>query len=97
MLADRGYCRGRSVGVDGRRVVVGAAADDGEATDAGAAFVFHHSTNGTWYESRLDDNDADMYDFMGWSVATAGDLVVVGKPGDDTTNRADAGSVSIYK
>ncbi len=93
---------GCAVGVVGRWVVVGASMDDGEATNGGAAFIFHHSTNDTWYETRLDDNDADADDFMGWSVAAGGDLIVIGKPGDDTTNWSGdgsgaVGSISIYK
>ncbi len=89
---------GRSVAIDGDRIVVGAQGDDviGNSGE-GAAYVFVLS--GTWTtEQRLRATDAEAFDSFGWSVAidegaAGGPLIVVGAIGDDD----DMGSAYVFR
>jgi hypothetical protein len=85
---------GWSVAVSGDTVVVGAAIEDGSATgvngsadeaaiDAGAAYVFVRSGT-TWsQQAYLKASQVTQGDHFGWSVAAAGDTVVVGATSED--------------
>ena len=83
--ADGGDFFGQSVAVDGDTIVAGA---DGDESDAGAAYVFTKPVNG-WADSnemaKLTASDGADDDRFGWSVAIAGDTVVVGAYGDDSS------------
>jgi hypothetical protein len=88
---------GYSVGIDGSRIVVGAALDDDAGSDAGAAYVFRFDDNGTanprddhWVEeSKLTASDAAPGDHFGRSVSISGGRIIVGAYADD-----DAGDYS---
>ena len=87
---------GHSVAIDGDTMVVGAPQEDSSATgvdgdqtddsatDSGAAYVFTRS-GGTWsQQAYLKSSDTDPGDLFGFSVAVAGDTVVVGSIGEDS-------------
>lgn len=91
-LNDRFGC---SVAVSGDTVVIGAKYEnssatgvngppDGAATRAGAAYVFVRS--GTTWEQQayLKASQVNAHDEFGWSVAIAGDTVVVGATREDS-------------
>ena len=68
----------RSVAVDGDTAVVGSHSADGR----GAAYVFTRSGD-TWTQTaKLTASDGASGDGLGWSVAIAGDTIVVGAPFD---------------
>jgi hypothetical protein len=98
---------GRSVGIDGDTVVVGAPYEDSSATgvdgsqssnsasDSGAAYVFSR-TGGTWaQQAYLKASNTGADDHFGETVAVSGGTVVVGASSEDsaaTTVNGDAGS-----
>jgi hypothetical protein len=80
---------GWSVAIDGEWAIVGAYLGDApNATDAGAAYIFHLE-NGEWKpKDKLQPSELKSYDQFGWSVAINGEWAIVG------ANKADSGSVS---
>ena len=87
---------GWSVAVAGDTVVVGATLEDSaatgvngnqvdnSATDAGAAYVFVR-TGTTWMQQAyLKASNTGADDYFGWTVAVAGDTVVIGTPYEDS-------------
>lgn len=78
---------GGAVAVDGDTVVVGASGDDGEATDAGAAFVFRRNEGGmdNWGQAaRLVPDEGEIFDEFGWTAALDGSVILVGAPNDES-------------
>jgi len=77
---------GWSVAVDGDVVIVGARYEDTGGSGAGAAYLFERNAGGTntWDEVKkiqASDKHGDLW--YGWSVAVAGDVTLIGAPGDD--------------
>jgi hypothetical protein len=87
---------GRSVGVNGDTVVVGAYQDDDSGNDAGAAYVYRWNGSSWLEEPKLLASDGAPLDSFGASVAVSGDLVVVGAP-NDGDNGGNSGSVYVYR
>jgi hypothetical protein len=80
-------------GVGSDRVLIGAHRDDGEATDAGAAYLL--STNGTLLTTFLNPTEK-AGDRFGDAVAAVGtDRVLIGAPYDDT-GATDAGAAYLF-
>jgi hypothetical protein len=72
---------GTSVAVDGSIAVVGAAWDDGEGTNRGAAYLFLQGQGGTdnWGElKKLAASDGRNADLFGYAVGVDGTFIVVG-------------------
>ena len=72
---------GTSVAVDGSIAVVGAAWDDGEGTNRGAAYLFLQSQGGAdnWGElKKLAASDGRNADLFGYAVGVDGTFIVVG-------------------
>jgi len=86
---------GWSVAIAGDTIVVGAYWDDDNGSDSGSAYVFTR-TGITWNEqSKLTASDGAAYDYFGWSVAIAGDTIVVGASLDNE-NGIDSGSAYVF-
>ena len=85
LLADDGDSVDRfgiSVAVAGDVVVVGASDDEDAGYEAGSAYVFRYE-GGVWtQETKLLADDGDDGDLFGSSVATSGDIAVIGSPGN---------------
>jgi hypothetical protein len=80
---------GNSVAVDGDVMAVGAPVHD---THTGAAYIFVR-TGGVWaQQQKLVASDGALGDQFGASVALAGDVLVVGAPGDE----GDEGSAYVF-
>ncbi|MHC4991468.1 MAG: FG-GAP repeat protein, partial [Planctomycetota bacterium] len=81
------------VALSGDVAVVGAQLDDDAGDASGSAYVFRYDPDtGTWNEEqKLTAADAAAGDSFGFSVATRGDLTLVGAWRDDD-NGIDAGS-----
>jgi len=85
---------GYSVATVGNNIVVGARWDDpGGVTDAGTAYVFN-ATTGTLLLTINNPTPASG-DQLGYSVAAAGNTILVGAPYDNT-GATDAGSVYLF-
>ncbi|MFH0908408.1 MAG: hypothetical protein V1929_06580, partial [bacterium] len=79
---------GASVAVAGDAVVIGARGDE---TDRGSAYVYERNVGGTnvWGEvKKLTASDGAVSDKFGWSIAVAGDVVMIGAQGDDSSKGA---------
>ena len=90
---------GRSVGISGDNVVVGAQYEDDVGTDRGAAYVFNRNQGGAdnWGEvTKLTASSPENAAYFGCSVAVSGDFALVGANGEDGagTNR---GAVYIFE
>lgn len=93
---------GFAVAISGDTVTVGAKTDDDAGESSGSAYVFQrdHGGAGNWGEvKKLTASDAAAGDQFGFSVAIAGDTVVVGALWDDDGCPAtfvDCGTGSAY-
>jgi|GEM_PF-1221731 len=90
---------GRSVAVAGDVIVVGAYGEDTGGGEAGAAYVFERNLPGTnlWGEvKKLMASDAEASDYFGFSVAVAGDTIVVGASQEDAA-ATNAGAAYIFE
>lgn len=86
---------GFSVATDGTVIVGGTPNHDAVAADAGAAYVFRFNGT-TWVEEQklLAGNGASD-DWLGWSVAVQGDVILVGATRHDVS-AADSGAVYLW-
>lgn len=78
---------GCSVAVDGDVAVVGAYMDDNPETDEGSACIFERNAGGTnhWgMVKKFSLGDTGISNHFGYSVAVAGDVVVVGAEGKNS-------------
>ena len=74
---------GFSVGISGRRLIVGALLDDDAGVDAGSAYVFERSA-GAWAEvAKLRAPDGSGGDAFGVSVGISSERMLTGASGDD--------------
>jgi hypothetical protein len=88
---------GRSVGVVGDLIAVGAYGDDAGGSDAGAAYVFRFG-GATWTEEqKLTASDATSNDRMGWSIGVHPEVIVVGADSADNGAALGAGAVYVYR
>ncbi|MEE8154787.1 MAG: FG-GAP repeat protein [Phycisphaerales bacterium] len=76
---------GRSVAVDGQRIVVGAHHHDDVGANQGAAYIFRYDANASqWVEQhKLLPNPNPWTGFFGWSVALDGETIVIGAHGEN--------------
>jgi hypothetical protein len=86
---------GSSVAIAGDTALVGAPGDDASDPYAGSAYVLVRGAARWSEQAKLTASDAAAFDYFGNSVAIAGDLAVIGAPGDDAGG-ADAGSVYVF-
>ncbi|MCI5157511.1 MAG: hypothetical protein D3906_03560, partial [Candidatus Electrothrix sp. AUS1_2] len=86
------YYFGRSVSLDGNKVLIGA--DSGDSF--GAAYIFVRSIDGTWtQEAQLTASDWAAGDSFGDSVSLDGDTALIGT-WHDNDNGHDSGSAYIF-
>ena len=94
---------GEYLDLDGDRLAVGAAFDDGESgADTGAVYIFKR-TGTTWtLEQEISDQASGFtvlagLDSFGWNVDLDGDRLAVGAMGDDGHSGSNTGAVYIFK
>ena len=96
--AANGDAFGNAVALDGNILIVGADGEDGAGTDRGAAYIFARDQGGpdNWGQvAKLQAGDpADGVQF-GFSVDIAGDVAIVGAPGESLTG-TDRGAAYVY-
>ena len=86
---------GRSVGVMGDTVVVGAYGDDDKGAGSGSAYVFVRSGTTWTQQGKLTAADGAAGDSFGLSAAVTGDTAVVGSLYDDDKG-TDSGSAYVF-
>jgi predicted amidohydrolase len=88
---------GQSVAISGATIVTGSPGADGAGgIDQGSAYVFALS-GGVWsQQQKLAPPDAGEGDNFGSSVATSGDLIVVGSPLYDGAGGSQQGSAYVF-
>lgn len=84
---------GTEVALDADTAIV-SAHDDGAAS--GSAYVYTRSGTSWSQQAKLLASDSSRGDFFGSSVATDGDLAVVGAEGDDISGTVNAGSAYVF-
>ncbi|MDJ0925933.1 MAG: S-layer homology domain-containing protein [Acidimicrobiia bacterium] len=87
---------GHAVAIDADRMVVGAPLADSGGRDSGAAYVFDRNATGDWSQTRLVASDGTDLAHFGYSVALAGDLVVIGAERADGVEPV-SGAVYVYE
>jgi len=88
---------GRSVCLDGSRVVLNSAVAIGNGPLSGAAYVFDRDTDGTWVQvAKVVSPGGAGFDYFGVSAAVDGDRLVVGARGDDE-NGTNSGAVVFFE
>jgi drug/metabolite transporter superfamily protein YnfA len=83
---------GRSVGISGNTIIVGAVQDDGNQdgvidgsfNGAGAAYVYVYNGTSWALQAYLKASNLEAEDYFGKSVAISGDIIVVGASGEDS-------------
>ncbi len=92
---------GKSVGIDGGVVVIGANGDSEVAQGSGAAYIFERNSGGTnsWGQTKkLIASDAESFDEFGSSIAIAGNVIIAGAPfHDKDTVEIFAGAAYIFE
>lgn len=89
---------GESVGITGEVAIVGAFGNDDDGSDSGSAYVFNRTGTNAWSDGiKLTASDGQSFDEFGWSVALAGDYVVVGAPGDSDKGTRSGSAYMIRK
>jgi hypothetical protein len=79
---------GRSVGISGETVVVGAQWDDDAGAISGSAYVFVRAGTLWSQQQKLTASDAAIGDQFGWSVGISGETIVVGMMRQPVTSSA---------
>ena len=89
---------GASVAIGGTTVVVGAPNDDDFGiVDQGSAYVFGGKGGVWWQKQKLINLYPGDFDGFGSSVATNGNMVVVGVPNDELFGTPDQGTALVYE
>lgn len=86
---------GSSVAISGDTVIIGSSEDDDAGTWTGSAYIFTRIGSSWVQEAKLTPSDAASGDFSGFSVAVAGETVVIGAYGGDGTI-SNSGSASVF-
>jgi len=87
---------GRAVAINGDTAIVGAQGDDDLGIGAGSAYVFERMGNAWTRSAKLTADDGAADDVFGGSVATSGDLAIVGAHRDDDRG-IDSGSAYVFE
>lgn len=72
---------GKSVGLSGDTIVIGAPHDDGNATDCGSAYVFVRRGDFWTEQTKLTIKEPAPFDYFGSDVSIRGNTIVVGARG----------------
>ncbi|MEY3230158.1 MAG: hypothetical protein RL689_245, partial [Planctomycetota bacterium] len=87
---------GFAVAIDGDTMVVGSPRDDVSVSDQGSAHVYRWTGSGWSPEATLVATGGAADDRFGYSVAIAGDTIVVGSIYDDVSGVFDQGSAYVF-
>jgi len=82
--------------ISGNYAIVGAYADDDNATNSGSVYILKYTASGWQQTAKLMPSDLASSDNFGFAVGISGDYAIVGSPYDDDSYAA-SGSAYIYK
>ena len=89
---------GWTVAASGDIAVLGVIHDDiGASTDQGSAWVFRWNGSAWVEQQKLVDDEGQAEDAFGTAVAVAGDVIVVGAPGDTIGASLHQGSAHVFR
>jgi hypothetical protein len=88
---------GRSVDIDGNYIIAGAPEANDAATDAGAVYVYKLNAGAWSYYSTLTASGAQQFDFYGCAVSIAGENILVGASGKDSSPGDNKGVCYLYR
>lgn len=72
---------GKSLSVDGNRMIVGAPEESGAGQASGAVYVFDRETDGSWTETaKLTASNRGAFHNFGTSIDVQGDIILIGAP-----------------
>ncbi|MEN9442875.1 MAG: hypothetical protein RLZ33_2952 [Bacteroidota bacterium] len=87
---------GRSIDIEGKRIVIGADGDFYNGTSAGSAYIFENQ-GGNWVETaHLSPSDGVNYDRFSNCVSISGDRVLIGAKDHDFLG-AESGAAYVFK
>jgi hypothetical protein len=86
---------GRSVGISGDTVIVGAFQTDDNGSNSGSAYIFTRSGTIWTQQTELTASDGATDDQLGWGVAIDGDTAIVGALLDDAIGN-NSGSAYVF-
>lgn len=92
-VGPQGY--GRSIALEGDRLVVGASGDYPNYPSGGELHVYHRQAGGWVLASTHRVSDAGLYDQLGAALDIDGDRVIAGAPYDDQAG-TDEGAAHIF-
>ena len=87
---------GCGVAIEGDTILVGDWHHSELGNAAGAAYIFTFDGSEWTEEAKLQALDAGWYDYFGYAVALAGDVVIIGAPEDDDLGES-SGSVYVFR
>ena len=93
--AEAGDAFGFSVAIDGDTAVIGSYKHNEPFSDAGAVYVFVRSGTTWTQQAKIYADDADSFEWLGYSVAVSGDTIITGALRSDA-NGEDSGAVYIF-
>ncbi len=86
---------GRSAGISGDTIVIGAQNDDDHGTDSGSANIFVRTGNTWTWQAKLTASDGAPLDRLGWQIDISGDTVVASSHRDND-HGPDSGSAYVF-
>ncbi len=87
---------GSAVAIDANVAIIGAQNDDDSGPSSGSAYIYRFDGTDWNQEAKLTVIDGNTSDAFGGSVSVAGNLAVVGAPGDDDGGFS-SGSIYVYR
>jgi len=87
---------GESVSLSGNRALIGAPFNDGNAANAGSAYLFEFDGNSWNQMQKITAADGELYNKFGGSVSLSGTKALIGARGDDETG-STAGSAYLFE
>ncbi|MDM8004527.1 MAG: SUMF1/EgtB/PvdO family nonheme iron enzyme [Phycisphaerae bacterium] len=87
---------GRTIRLSGMAALIGAPHDDVTATDSGSAYIFRYNGTTWQQESKLSAADGTANAQFGESITLAGNLAVVGAPGQ-TAVATESGAAYVFR
>lgn len=87
---------GRSVDIDGDRVILGAWQDDDAGFFTGAAYTYTRTGSNWIQEDKLIADDADAFRWFGVDVDLQGSLALIGAYGDEESAGLESGAAYVF-
>lgn len=87
---------GWAVDIEGNTAVIGARGDGENGPYSGSVYVFERNSGAWSQQAKLTSSDGEPFDAFGFSLALAGDTLIVGAPYDDHSGEFNPGSAYVF-